>query len=73
MSLTADPYRPKKANCQSVHEKPILACSKPESTENVEDINLQRQVNLQLQQKLDSQTMILKAQHNFIENLQKAN
>jgi hypothetical protein len=39
----------------------------------VEDINLQKQVNLQLQQKLDSQTMILKAQHNFIENLQKAN
>ena len=55
-------------------ENNILSSNlKSVSTENVEDLNLQRQVNLQLQQKLDSQTMILKAQHNFIENLQKAN
>ena len=73
MVLTADPYQPPKAHCQSVPENTILSNSKSELTENLEDLNLQRQVNLQLQQKLDSQTMILKAQHNFIENLQKAN
>ena len=54
MVLTADPYQPPEAHFQSVPKNTLLSNSKPVSTENMEDLNLQRQVNLQLQQKLDS-------------------
>ena len=49
MELNADPFKPTNANSQCMPEQIIEANSKQVSTENVEDLNLQRQVNLQLQ------------------------
>ncbi len=63
MRLDSSPFKP------IVPKKTTFECKDEESRE----AELQQSVNLQLQQRLDKQILVMKAQHQFIQNLQRAN
>lgn len=55
--------------------KPVVPIKTTVESKNEEsrEADLQQAVNLQLQQRLDKQIVVMKAQHQFIQNLQRAN
>ncbi len=70
MRLDAAPFDPK-ANFQS--ESLNVEIPTNLETEKVEDTDVQKELKFQLQERLDKQILVMKAQHQFIQNLQRAN
>ena len=70
MRLDAAPFDPK-AHFQS--ESPNVGVPTNHETEKMEESDVQKELKFQIQERLDKQILVMKAQHQFIQNLQRAN